>query len=192
MQGLKTTALAALGNVYGPRQEPYAEAGALSIFASALLEARPTATYGDGATTRDYVYVDGVVEAFVLAADPAGDGMRFNIGTGRETSVCQLHRLVARTVKQPDTPRVLPPRLGELQRVALDSTAAQRVLGWRPHTMLEDGPARTVAQLLDQVSLRRGPAQPAGREVMTVGLQTSRKKGRPVAAPATSPVGRHR
>ena len=76
----------------------------MSIFASALLEGRPTAIYGDGDTTRDYVYVDDVVEAFVRAAGPAGNGLRLNIGTGREMSVRQLHRLVARTVKRPDTP----------------------------------------------------------------------------------------
>jgi UDP-glucose 4-epimerase len=143
---LQTTALA-LGNVYGPRQDPYGEAGVVSIFASALLEGRPTTIYGDGSSTRDYVYVDDVVEAFVLAAGTAGNGMRLNIGTGRETSVRELHRLIARAVGRPDTPRFRPPRPGELDRVALDSTAAQRVLGWRPQTVLEDGLVRTVAWL---------------------------------------------
>lgn len=158
---LQTTALA-LGNVYGPRQDPYGEAGVVSIFASALLERRPTTIYGDGDTTRDYVYVDDVVEAFVLAAGPAGDGLRLNIGTGLETSVRQLHRLIAQTVNRPDTPRFLPPRVGELQRVALDTTAAQRVLGWRARTVLEDGLARTVAHLLDKIAVREAVAEPAG------------------------------
>jgi UDP-glucose 4-epimerase len=143
---VQTTALA-LGNVYGPRQDPYGEAGVVSIFAAALLEGRPTVIYGDGGTTRDYVYVDDVVAAFVLAASSAGDGLRLNIGTGTETSVRNLHRLVARTVGSPDRPNFLPPRLGELHRVALDSSAAHRVLGWRAHTALPTGVARTVTWL---------------------------------------------
>jgi UDP-glucose 4-epimerase len=156
---LQTTALA-LGNVYGPRQNPYGEAGVVSIFASALLEGRPTTIYGDGSSTRDYVYVDDVVEAFVLAAGTAGNGMRLNIGTGRETSVRELHRLIARAVGRPDTPRFQPPRPGELDRVALDSTAAQRVLGWHAQTVLEDGLARTVAWLRNDGLARKAPAEP--------------------------------
>lgn len=140
---LQTTALA-LGNVYGPRQDPHGEAGVVSIFASALMEGRPTMIFGDGRATRDYVYVDDVVEAFVLAAGPAGDGLRLNIGTGRETSVRQLHRLIAEAVERPDRPKTMPPRAGELGRVALDSSAAERVLGWRAHVSLENGILRTV------------------------------------------------
>lgn len=140
---LQTTTLA-LGNVYGPRQDPHGEAGVVSIFASALLDDRPTLIFGDGRATRDYVYVDDVVEAFTLAAGAAGDGLRLNIGTGRETSVRQLHRLIAEAVERPDTPTFMPPRAGELDRVALDCTAARRVLGWRFQTSLEDGIVRTI------------------------------------------------
>jgi UDP-glucose 4-epimerase len=156
---LQTTALA-LGNVYGPRQDPYGEAGVVSIFGSALLEGRPTVIYGDGTSTRDYVYVDDVVEAFVLSAGAAGNGMRINVGTGRETSVCELHRLLARAAGRPDTPGFLPPRHGELDRVALDSTTAQRVLGWRAQTELEDGLDRTVDWLRSRCQIR-GAAEPA-------------------------------
>lgn len=145
---LQTTSLA-LANVYGPRQDPHGAVGVVSIFASAMLEGRPTVIYGDGGTTRDYVYVDDVVEAFVLASGAAGNGLRLNIGTGRETSVRDLHRLVARTVRRPDRPTFLPPRVGELQRTALDSTAARHVLGWRARTVLRDGVARTVTWLRD-------------------------------------------
>jgi UDP-glucose 4-epimerase len=157
---LQTTALA-LGNVYGPRQDPYGEAGVVSIFASALLEGRPTTIYGDGSSTRDYVHVDDVVDAFVLAAGPAGNGMRLNIGTGRETSVRELHRLLTRALGRPDTPRFLPPRPGELDRVALDSTTAQRVLGWRARTVLEDGLERTVDWLRTRCHMRGVAAESA-------------------------------
>ncbi|SCL32239.1 UDP-glucose 4-epimerase [Micromonospora rhizosphaerae] len=162
---LQTTALA-LGNVYGPRQDPHGEAGVVSIFASALMEGRPTMIFGAGGATRDYVYVDDVVEAFVLAAGPAGDGLRLNIGTGRETSVRQLHRLIAEVVERPDTPKFMPPRAGELDRVGLDCGAAQRVLGWRAKVDLTEGLSRTVAWLQDRVDAAHSPAAPASRHAV--------------------------
>lgn len=143
---LETTALA-LGNVYGPRQDPNGEAGVVAIFASALLDGRPTVIFGDGEATRDYVYIDDVVEALLLAAGNRGDGLRLNIGTGSETSVRALHRLIAEVLERPDTPVFRPARAGELQRVVLDPAAAERVLGWRPRTQLHDGLFRTVAWL---------------------------------------------
>lgn len=152
LHGLQTTALA-LGNVYGPRQDPHGEAGVVSIFASALMEGRPTMIFGDGRATRDYVYVDDVVEAFVLAGGPAGDGLRLNIGTGRETSVRHLHQLIAEAVERPDTPKIMPPRAGELDRVGLDSSAAQRVLGWRPQVSLENGIIRTLDWIRDRTAI---------------------------------------
>ncbi|MDT5224706.1 MAG: UDP-glucose 4-epimerase, partial [Mycobacterium sp.] len=69
-------------NVYGPRQDPHGEAGVVAIFAQALLEGRPTKVFGDGSNTRDYVFVDDVVDAFVRASGAAGGGQRFNVGTG--------------------------------------------------------------------------------------------------------------
>jgi UDP-glucose 4-epimerase len=150
LYGLQTTALA-LGNVYGPRQDPCGEAGVVSIFAAALLSGQPTVLFGDGGSTRDYVYVDAV-EAFLLAAGTAGDGLRFNVGTGRETSVRTLHRLVAESLQRPDAPRFLPSRAGELRRVGLDSTAAERVLGWHARVDLRDGLSRTIAWIRDEAT----------------------------------------
>jgi UDP-glucose 4-epimerase len=147
---LQTTALA-LGNVYGPRQDPHGEAGVVAIFATALLEGRQTKIFGDGGASRDYVYVDDVVNAFVLAAGAAGDGLRLNIGTGRETSVRSLHTMVAHAVGGPDRPVTRLQRPGELQRIALDSGAAHRVLGWRARTDLAAGLGRTVAWLREQL-----------------------------------------
>jgi len=166
---LQTTALA-LGNVYGPRQDPQREAGVVSIFASALLERRPTIIFGVGETTRDYVYVDDVVEAFVRAAGSAGDGLRLNIGTGLETSLRTLHRLVAETVEAPDTPTFMPRRAGELDRVGLDSAAARRVLGWRPKVNLPEGLTRTVAWLQDH---RVPPTATTSRETAAAIVQAT-------------------
>ena len=131
-------------NVYGPRQDPHGEAGVVAIFARALLEGKPTKVFGDGGKTRDYVYVDDVVDAFVKAAGDAGGGQRFNIGTGIETSDRQLHSAVAAAVGGPDDPEFHPDRLGDLQRSCLDIGLAERVLGWRPQVKLDDGIRRTV------------------------------------------------
>jgi UDP-glucose 4-epimerase len=133
------------GNVYGPRQDPHGEAGVVAIFAQALLSGRPTKIFGDGSDTRDYVFVDDVVDAFVKAAGEAGGGQRFNIGTGVETSVRQLHTAIAKAAGAPDEPEFHPPRLGDLKRSCLDISRAAEVLGWRPKVGIDDGVARTVA-----------------------------------------------
>lgn len=90
-------------NVYGPRQDPHGEAGVVAIFAQALLSGKPTKVFGDGNNTRDYVFVNDVVDAFVKASGDAGGGQRFNIGTGVETSDRQLHSAVAAAVGAPTT-----------------------------------------------------------------------------------------
>ena len=137
-------------NVYGPRQDPHGEAGVVAIFSQALLAGRPTKIFGDGTDTRDYVFVDDVVDAFVKAAGEAGGGQRFNIGTGVETSVRQLHTAIASALGAPDEPEFHPPRLGDLKRSCLDISRAESVLGWRPNVKLDDGVARTVAFFRNQ------------------------------------------
>lgn len=131
-------------NVYGPRQDPHGEAGVVAIFAQALLSGRPTKVFGDGGNTRDYVFVDDVVDAFVRASGPDGGGQRFNVGTGVETSDRQLHSLVAAAVGAPDDPEFHPPRLGDLRQSCLDVGLAKNVLGWEPKVPLADGIGRTV------------------------------------------------
>ncbi len=131
-------------NVYGPRQDPHGEAGVVAIFVNAMLAGRPTRVYGDGSNTRDYVFVDDVVEAFVRASGTGGCGQRFNIGTGLETSDRQLHSVVAKVIGVADNPEFAPARLGDLKRSCLDVRKAEMVLGWRPQVRLEEGIARTV------------------------------------------------
>ncbi len=143
LYGLECTHLA-LANVYGPRQDPHGEAGVVAIFAGALLTGRPTMVFGDGANTRDYVYVGDVVSAFVAAAGPAGGGRRYNIGTGVQTSDRELHTLVADAANAPDEPEIAPARLGDLRASALDATAAAADLGWRPAVDIAEGVRRTV------------------------------------------------
>ena len=132
-------------NVYGPRQDPHGEAGVVAIFSQRLLSGAPTRVFGDGGNTRDYVYVDDVVDAFVRAATvPAAAGLRFNVGTGVETSDRELHSLVAEAAGAPDDPEYAPARLGDVARSALDAARAGEVLGWSPQVSIAAGVARTV------------------------------------------------
>jgi UDP-glucose 4-epimerase len=142
MYGIDWLSLA-LGNVYGPRQDPHGEAGVVAIFGTAMLEGRPTKIFGDGTSTRDYVFVEDVVAAFVLSMGK-GTNQRLNIGTGIQTSVRELHTVVAQAAGAPDEPATADPRLGELQANALDASAAGEVLGWQPTVGLPDGVGRTV------------------------------------------------
>jgi len=137
LHGLSTVALR-LGNVYGPRQDPLGEAGVAAIFSGALLDGRRPRVFGSGEQTRDYIYVDDVVEGFLAAAASDVDGA-YNIGTGVETSVLELGALLAEACGGEFDPEMAPPRPGEVQRIAIDSSRAARDLGWRAATPLAEG-----------------------------------------------------
>jgi UDP-glucose 4-epimerase len=144
-RGLDFTALA-LGNVYGPRQDPHGEAGVVSIFASRMLEGSSPSVFGDGNQTRDYVFIDDTVHAFVQSME-RGSGKLVNIATGLETSVNHLYRLIAEMTGFRGEPQHGPLPPGELRRIALDIGRASSLLAWKPWTHLEDGLAETVAYL---------------------------------------------
>jgi UDP-glucose 4-epimerase len=151
MYGLAPICLA-LANVYGPRQNPYRKAGVVSVFGSAMICGHPTTIYGDGSSTRDYVYVDDVVTAFLCAADVSvATTGTFNIGTGIQTTVTDLHQMIAAAVGVSRAPCHVEARPGEVQASALDPTRAGRMLGWKPDTDLTDGIKRTVDWLRDIV-----------------------------------------
>src|SRR5262245_1544338 len=126
------------GNVFGPRQEPSLEGGVVSIFLERLATGKPTTIFGDGGQTRDFVFVGDVVDAVLAAAGHRGGGV-FNVGTGRETSVLELHHACAEVAGSNTMPSLEPARLGDVRRSALDVTAAERELGWRATTPLVDG-----------------------------------------------------
>lgn len=138
LHDLEFSALA-LANVYGPRQDPNGEAGVVAIFAGRLARGERCAIYGTGLQTRDFVYVDDVVDAFCRAVD-GGGGMLLNIGTGLETTIKELHAQMAMSAGRARlAPEHKPPRPGELDRVALDPSRARAHLGWAPFTPLADG-----------------------------------------------------
>ncbi len=139
LHGLEFTALA-LANVYGPRQSPHGEAGVVAIFAERLLQGETCTIFGDGEHSRDYVFVDDVVDAFARAARRGG-GLVLNIGTGLETTTNHLYEVVAAAAGSSAAPKHGPERPGDLRRNSLDPDRASIHLGWKPWTTLEKGAA---------------------------------------------------
>jgi UDP-glucose 4-epimerase len=142
VRGLEYTELA-LANVYGPRQDPNGEAGVVAMFAGRMLAGRQPTVYGDGTQTRDYLFVDDAVDAFVRATEKGG-GLLMNIGTGVETSVLDLYDRMARLTGYREPPNRAPARAGELGRSALDPGRAAIHLGWKPWTPLDEGLAISI------------------------------------------------
>lgn len=130
-------------NVYGPRQDPYGEAGVIAIFAKRMLAGEQPIINGDGEQTRDYVYVADVVRANILAIEQQGNGV-YNIGTGIETSVNEIFQIVKRVCGSTVSETHGSAKDGEQQRSAVDSSLAEKELGWRPTYTLEQGIAETV------------------------------------------------
>ena len=130
-----------LANVYGPKQMPHGEAGVVAIFMGLLRDGRTPTIFGDGAQTRDYVYVGDVARAFLLAL--GRDGAVFNVGTGVETSVVDLYAAIRAASGVDRDPAFAPARLGELQRSVVDPALAAGGLGWRPERSLGEGLAAT-------------------------------------------------
>ncbi|MDQ1498246.1 MAG: UDP-glucose 4-epimerase [Actinomycetota bacterium] len=142
IRGLDYTVLA-LANVYGPRQDPHGEAGVVAIFAGKVLAGETPTIFGDGTQTRDFVFVDDVVDAFARARF-GGSGLLANVGTGTETSVNDLFAAMARVTGFTEPAVYAPARPGELARSALDPTLLGEQLGWKPAHTLDDGLARTL------------------------------------------------
>jgi UDP-glucose 4-epimerase len=156
MYGISPISLA-LASVYGPRQNPHSGSGVVAIFGSALIAGRPVTIYGDGTAVRDYVYIDDVVDAFMFAGQlPLEVTGTYNIGTGEQTTVSEVYRLVGEAVGVSSPPRYAAVRAGEVHAIALDSKEAREELGWKPSINIVEGIQRTIQWLRD--SLRSVPA----------------------------------
>ena len=130
-------------NVYGPRQDPYGEAGVVAIFTNRMLKGEKVTIFGDGEYVRDYVYVDDVVRANILAMEK-GKNVVLNIGTGRGTTVNELFKMLKSITGYSDEPEYAPPRKGDVRKSILDCSKAKEILGWEPEVSLEEGLRRTV------------------------------------------------
>ena len=131
------------GNVYGPRQDPFGEAGVISIFIQGMLEGKRPRIFGDGTQERDFVYVDDIVEANIKAIDD-GHNRTVNVGSGQGTSVNRLYELLAEELNYHVEADHRPRRPGEVFKIYLDSAQAREHLDWFPQTTLEEGLRRTV------------------------------------------------
>ena len=159
MADLKYTVLR-YGNVYGPRQDPYGEAGVVAIFSKRMLDGAEVIVYGDGAQERDFIYVGDIIEANVLALNEQKNEV-YNIGTGEGGSVNTIFEELARLTGYDRAPRHDPPRAGEVYKVYLDVAKARRDLGWAPSVSLKSGLALTVQYFRDRST---GAGESAARE----------------------------
>lgn len=127
-------------NVYGPRQDPKGEAGVVAIFCNAFLQEQQAFIYGDGTQTRDYVYIGDLVQAHIKALGHLDRSETYNISTGIETDVntmfSKLSDILTNGKAQPNYSAA---RLGELIRSVCDPAKAERELGWKATTELEEG-----------------------------------------------------
>jgi UDP-glucose 4-epimerase len=140
-------------NVYGPRQNPHGEAGVVAIFCEKLLRGEQPVINGDGMQTRDYVYVGDLVRANLAALDSDFVG-GVNLGTGIETDVNTIFRLLVRLCDSSAPERHGPAKPGEQRRSVIDNALAGRVLGWEPQVSLEGGLRQTVDFFRQQLKRR--------------------------------------
>jgi UDP-glucose 4-epimerase len=133
-----------LANIYGPRQDPYGEAGVVAIFGAKMVKGEPVTIFGDGEQTRDFVYVGDVARAVALALDHPS-GFSVNIASQSGTSVNALFQMLAAEADYGLPPVYGPPRPGDVKHSVLTNELAGRVLGWSPATPMDDGLRRTLA-----------------------------------------------
>jgi GDP-D-mannose dehydratase len=119
-------------NVFGPRQDPHGEAGVVAILSGNLAEGMTSTINGTGEQTRDYVYVEVVTRANVLALEGEVPPGAYNVGTGSETSVNELYRLLLKISRKDLDPEHGPAKPGGQLRSSMDPTLAGRVIGWQP------------------------------------------------------------
>lgn len=139
--GLSWTSLR-YANVYGPRQDPYGEAGVIAIFCQRLLDGVAPEIHWDGDQSRDFVYVGDCARANLLALE-GGDGQAYNIGTGIGTSINDLFRTLAEVTGKDLVPRRGPRRPGDVRHSYLDCSKVERELGWQARIGLQEGLERT-------------------------------------------------
>lgn len=151
LYGLDFTALR-YANVFGPRQNPHGEAGVVAIFIGQMLRREIPTIFGDGSKTRDYIFIDDVVDANLLALETGSRGV-FNLGRGVEVSDYEVFDAIRAAIGCAHEPNFAARRLGEVEHICLDTSAATRTLGWKPRVGLFDGIARTIAHIRSEADM---------------------------------------
>jgi len=146
---IKTTSLR-FSNVYGPRQVAEGEGGVVAIFIERIIKNQNIKFFGNGSSTRDYVYVGDVVNAFAAALKSAKSGT-YNIATGQETRLDKLWKIVQKAHGSAHDHTCAPERPGDIYRSALDPSKAAGAINWHPTTTLEDGIKKTYTWFHDQL-----------------------------------------
>ncbi len=133
-------------NVYGPRQDPSSPySGVISIFLKCLVEGRPPTIFGDGEQSRDFTYVEDVVDLVLKAAQAEGVGGKvYNAGNGNRYTLNQVWETLQKLEGVKISARYGPPRPGDVRHSQADTTAAKRDLGHEPRFSLEEGLRRTL------------------------------------------------
>lgn len=137
-------------NIYGPRQDPYGEAGVVAIFIQKLLNGEQAIINGNGRQTRDFVFVDDVVEANLSVMGQQIQGT-YNVGTGKETSINDLFRILVEQIGSTCKELHGPAKQGEQARSVIDSTKLRHELSWEPRVELSEGLKRTVSYFRERM-----------------------------------------
>ncbi|MEW6407332.1 MAG: NAD-dependent epimerase/dehydratase family protein [Patescibacteria group bacterium] len=137
-------------NVYGERQDPFGEAGVVAIFSQKIISGSQPVINGDGNQTRDYVYVGDVAQANLLALESNKTKIAYNIGTGMETSVNELFKIMIEISEKKVKEVHGAAKEGEQRRSALDFTKIKNELGWKPKVALKEGLQKTCQWFLNK------------------------------------------
>lgn len=174
IHGLETVGLRYF-NVFGPRQDPNGPyAAVIPRFVSAMLAGEPVTIFGDGRTTRDFCYVDNVVQANLLAADtrsPEALGQVYNVAVGTRMSLDELHATLRDLIGERQTGLAIPPahygefRLGDVRHSEADIGKAKRLLGYRPRWDVRSGLAASLPWYEARFQAARGRHEAAGSMV---------------------------
>jgi UDP-glucose 4-epimerase len=150
VSGLQVVSLR-YANVYGPRQDPDGEAGVVAIFIQKLLNNEQAIINGNGRQTRDFIYVDDVVEANLAMMGQETQGT-YNVGTGKETSINDLLRILITHTNSTCKDVHGPAKKGEQARSVIDSNKLRQELSWESRTELSEGLKRTVDYFRERMS----------------------------------------
>lgn len=143
LYGLDTVVLRYF-NVYGPGQPPNDYSGVISIFLEQALNDEPITVHGDGEQTRDFVYIDDIIQANLLAATTEHTGAAYNIGVGESVTIRELARTIVDVTDSDSEIVYTDDREGDIRHSEADITAAETQLGYNPEVSLREGIKRTL------------------------------------------------